>query len=1040
MDRSASIRLFGGPELVSEGDSFAFTPIQACLVSLAYLEPRATLTREKITWLLWGLGEDAKTRHRIRQLLYNINSVGPQAVLERQGEVIVPLLTSDASELDPNDDPPLARITSPPTVDFEQWMDRAVEALAGRRKRLLARRMDEFSERGQWSDAASAAMALTMLDPEETEWIDAMVRLSVKAKRPSTCLVVLRELVGKGRLRSDQFRRFAERLQALPASWLASPSVAEHGPVIGRTREQLWLKAILETCTGLAFGSVEGAGGIGKTRLLEEAGLDALAKGLRVVNTRLSQTTAATPMAAVETLVAGLLAEGNPPQLPNPWASILGFQADDVARLEPLSTNRRFAEAVRIALVAAAEGDLLVFVVDDFQFADAASLEVLARVNSTWRDGRCLMLLSIRTDLADGIKPRVLEFLADARADRIVLDAISDEESEQLVNSHCPSVLSESDRQEIIQVARGNPQMLIGLSKSWDKESDRGRQVPPQSLQELVAGKVGRLLATELEVLAIVAAAPGIDSSQLGTIVSRPSWSVVESLDRLVALELIEMAAGGYRFTHSIFQEAAVLELGPTRVREAHLRIARHLSRDTTNAPSEIVHHFQKGGAPAEAFQWAVEAARHASTVGAVAQALEFYEVALEAGPGQDKPDLLGEAGTTCLLLCRRTEGIVMLKRAEELGSRHTVAPWVIARLDAQSEAGQMAHADASLHLSRLSAECAERGDWESSLAAIETAIRVLERAGDWRGIRALLSAARASEGKGGPIAQIRRDMIAALGMVYGEEEIASAAARRAFKTSNGATVTDELRARVAHRLFVVLLSEGTVETPLGRRCLDVLKGRVKTTGDLKLHYTTLANQAVWYLDTGALDEAEALLAEAELVVSGSRATNERQNLATNRGELLLRQQHPDDALQAFELARSLIEPGTRGFLTDLAIAGVGLSKLRLGQFRAAERLSAEIADYDHYYFDASLMIRLRVELRRYRGRTNEALDLLSRERRMMRDSFVPQYLSLTLWEGQLRRRARDSTAQSLFTEVLDRSKELGISRLTTRARAVADA
>jgi tetratricopeptide (TPR) repeat protein len=1025
---------------VTEEDSVAFTPIQACLIALAYLEPRATLTRERITWLLWGLGEDAKTRHRIRQLLYNINSNGSKPVLERQGEAILPLLPSDANNYDPNDEPPLARITSPPTVDFEQWMDRAVESLGNQRRRRLAQRIDELSEEGLWSDAARAATALALIDPLQEEWVEVMVGLSVKARRPNSCLAALGELVATGYLDQDAFKGLARRLKAFPPSWLSDPSNVTLGPLIGRTREQMWVQAKLGACSGLDFVAIEGAGGTGKTRLIEEAGLAALAKGLRVVETNLNQTTAATPTAAVEMLITSLLTCAEPPQLPHPWATILGLRRDQVERLEPLSNNRRFAEAIRIALAAAAADDLLLLVLENFQFADSSSLELLAKVSSTWRESRCVILLSIRSEPIEDIDSKLNVFLTDVRADRIHLKGLSDADSRELVNRHAPKGLSDAARQEIVEIGRGNPQMLIDLSKSWDRRGEWERLVPPRSLQALVAGKVGRLSPAALEVLSIVSAAPGIGSDQLGQILARPSWSVVEILDRLVACELIEMVAGCYVFRHSLFQEAATIEMGSTRIREAHLRIARQLASTCSSAPSEIVHHFRRAGAPAEAFRWAVEAARQAREVGALAQALDFYEVALESGPGRDKPELLAEAGQTCLMQCRRTEGIVLLKRAEDLGSPALVPPWAIARLDAQSESGQVSHAEASSRLSSVAAQCASTGDWESSLAAVETAIRVLERAGDWRGIQTLLRTARASSGKGGSIAEIRRHMILALGMVYGEEDTASRSARRAFRMASRSGVSDDLRARVAHRLFVVLLSEGTVETPLGWRCLDVLKARVNATGDLKLHYTTLANQAVWYLDTDAPDEAEGLLVEAGLVVSGSRATNERQNLATNLGDLLLRQQRPDEALRSFELARSLIEPGTRGFLTDLAIAGLGLSKLRLGQFQAAERLSAEIGDYDHYYFDASLMIRLRVELMRHRRRAAEALDLLSRQRLMLRHSFVPQYLSLTLWEGQLRRRAGDKASRALFAESLERAEELGISRLAIRARAVAGA
>mgnify|MGYP001816414488 CR=1 FL=1 len=246
------------------------------------------------------------------------------------------------------------------------------------------------------------------------------------------------------------------------------------------------------------------------------------------------------------------------------------------------------------------------------------------------------------------------------------------------------------------------------------------------------------------------------------------------------------------------------------------------------------------------------------------------------------------------------------------------------------------------------------------------------------------------------------------------------------------------LEAKAAHRLFVVLLSLGKVNSEIGNECERVLVGRTESTGDLKLKYTTLANRAVWQLDTGDLDVARETLREAGSVVLGTGATHEQQNLATNWGDLLLREGSPSEALERFKQAQALIEPGTRSFLRDVVRAGIGLCEARLGRLSAAERASAALREYEHYYFDPSLLIRLRVELTWRRGRRGEAIELLSDERSRIEQQFVPQYLSLGLLEARLRRRASDPAAIRLASQIKEQAQNLGISSLASQASALA--
>ncbi|MEQ9570378.1 MAG: hypothetical protein RLN75_09330, partial [Longimicrobiales bacterium] len=316
---------------------------------------------------------------------------------------------------------------------------------------------------------------------------------------------------------------------------------------------------------------------------------------------------------------------------------------------------------------------------------------------------------------------------------------------------------------------------------------------------------------------------------------------------------------------------------------------------------------------------------------------------------------------------------------------------------------------------------------------------RILERAGVWRRIKQLLGEVAECRVDGDPRAQVRRGMILGLGMVYGSPTQAGRAARAAFRLARHMFPNSDLAARAAHRLFVVLLSEGSVNSQLGHDCRRLLEERARQTGDLRLQYTTLANLAVWYLDTGDLEASEMTLRDAEGLVAGSEATNERQNLATNRGDLLLRQNEAAQALGFFEEAESLIDAGTRGFLRDICRSGVGICHLRMGRFRAAELALSDVGAHDHYYFDPSLPVRLRVEVLWHRGKRDEALEHLAASRLRIRSSFVPQYLNLMLWEVALRRRSERPGGLDLAREAIEIAEPLGLNRVVARAKALAD-
>ncbi|NNK62519.1 MAG: hypothetical protein HKO98_04850, partial [Gemmatimonadetes bacterium] len=155
-----AIELYGGPILRSGEQQTAFAPTQACLIALAYLEPKGSLTRERVSWLLWEEAAKERQCHRIRQLVYAINGRAARRVLVREGEAILPVLPSDVAEMQPSAEPPLARVTAIPTAAFEQWQDLAVKRMEQERTLRMLNALDSAARTRSLAEVLSVSRTL----------------------------------------------------------------------------------------------------------------------------------------------------------------------------------------------------------------------------------------------------------------------------------------------------------------------------------------------------------------------------------------------------------------------------------------------------------------------------------------------------------------------------------------------------------------------------------------------------------------------------------------------------------------------------------------------------------------------------------------------------------------------------------------------------------------------------------------------------------------------------------------------------------------
>lgn len=151
--------------------------------------------------------------------------------------------------------------------------------------------------------------------------------------------------------------------------------------------------------------------------------------------------------------------------------------------------------------------------------------------------------------------------------------------------------------------------------------------------------------------------------------------------------------------------------------------------------------------------------------------------------------------------------------------------------------------------------------------------------------------------------------------------------------------------------------------------------------GDHARIASSLQKQAAIFLNRNRLDEAAALYAEAERLLTSVHAPEELAHLRANQANLALHRGDPATAMAKYrESAQLYASIGARNLLVR-AIAGEAQSLLALGDLDAADR-QAEIAERQarelRFSIDlAGVILPVRAAIRRERGQLREALHCL---------------------------------------------------------------
>jgi DNA-binding NarL/FixJ family response regulator len=404
--------------------------------------------------------------------------------------------------------------------------------------------------------------------------------------------------------------------------------------VVGREEELASIEAFLARVEdGPGALVISGEAGIGKTVLWERAVEEAERRLGRVLTCRGVEAEASLSFAGLSDLLGEVL-EAAAPSLAPPRRRALEVALLLIEPGEQSPDAHAIGLAVRDVLHLVAERGPLLVGLDDAQWLDPASAAVLSIALRRLRGERVGLLATMRPGPKLGSPFELERSFADARLERLTIGPLNLAAVHRLLQERLGLQLTRPELARVHEATAGNPFFALEVGRELlrtGKQPAAGQALRvPESLRELLGGRLARLPGETLDVLLQVAA------------LARPTVEVVAATygDPGRVREALETAA-----------QEAVIELDDPDVRFAHPLLAsicydraplskrRAVHRALAGAVSDVEERARHLALAAEGPDAAVAseldaAAGHATAQGATTAAAELYELAAQLTPG----------------------------------------------------------------------------------------------------------------------------------------------------------------------------------------------------------------------------------------------------------------------------------------------------------------------------------------------------------------------------------------------------------------------
>jgi DNA-binding CsgD family transcriptional regulator len=393
---------------------------------------------------------------------------------------------------------------------------------------------------------------------------------------------------------------------------------------------------------------VEGPAGIGKTSLLLQARTDAAADGMRVLPARASELERDFAMGIVRQWFEQVLrGEADADELLSGAAGLARGVLFD-ATLDPAAAGGGVLHGLYwlASNVAARKPALLVL--DDAQWADAASLMFLAYLAGRIESLRCALLVATRPPTREDPEPALAEVRRNPATELLTPAPLDLSAVEEFLASRREGAVDHPLAESCHRATGGNPFLLGELVRTLDRTegaADRIAEIAPPIVARRVSQTLARLgpAATTLA-RAVATLGDGTALELAATLAEIDGTQAREAAEGLVGAGIIEDATP-LQFVHPIIAAAVRATQSALQQAEAHGRAAellRSRGAEVERVALQLMHTTPAGNTRVAAELRA--AAIRATGRGAPATAARLLRRALEEPPPSgDRAELLLE-------------------------------------------------------------------------------------------------------------------------------------------------------------------------------------------------------------------------------------------------------------------------------------------------------------------------------------------------------------------------------------------------------------
>src|SRR5437762_13155041 len=399
---------------------------------------------------------------------------------------------------------------------------------------------------------------------------------------------------------------------------------------------------------------VGGEAGMGKTRLVNTLASRARTLGCVVVAGGCSEAELSLPYLPFLEAIGNYLTTADAGDL----GQRLGPAAGELAQLFPqlgapsgsstdsVQAKLRLFESILILLRDAAGHRALLVILEDLQWADPATRELLDYATRRLRSTNVLVVTTYRTDemhRKHALLPTIQGWRRNGQVELVELGALS---ATQIADMVCAIFeersISPEFRDLLHERSEGNPFVLEEMLRDaidrgdifrtetgWDRKAVAEIRIPP-NVRDTILQRLERLHGQDVAILSAASVmGRSFDVESLAEVAQVDGNAVLSALEASVAAQLIEeedRRSGRYRFRHALTREAIYEDLVVPRRRQIHSRVADVLKSRLNSAPVELAKHLFIAGRNDETVATSVADAQDAIQARAYRDAAELLE------------------------------------------------------------------------------------------------------------------------------------------------------------------------------------------------------------------------------------------------------------------------------------------------------------------------------------------------------------------------------------------------------------------------------